>query len=72
MSNQNILWSTTPIIASELSVGSKLITDNGIILEKISEETWKYKTSFTNISYNNNSVDNFKLIESIDFIVETN
>lgn len=64
-------WSSFDKSAAELSVGSKLSNSNGIILEKVSDEIWEYKTAASKISYNNNSIDALKSIESITFNVET-
>lgn len=65
------IWSSYHKSASELSVGSKISSSNGIVLEKISEQLWEYKTASNKISYSNNSIDNFKQIEYIEFNVET-
>jgi len=65
-------WSSFEKSAAELSIGSKLSNSNGIILEKVSDETWEYKSITNKISYNNQSIDSFKSIDSITFSVETN
>lgn len=68
---ENTLWSACENSAEELPIGSKLFSQNGIIISKISSELWEYKTSFNTISYNNCSIDNFKTIEAIEFNVES-
>lgn len=64
-------WWQYSISAEELTVGSKLVSDNGIVLEKVSDQTWEYTSASNRISYNNNSIDAFKSIDAVEFNVET-
>lgn len=66
------LWSETDIIAEDLPIGSKLSSTNDIVFKKTAEEVWEYQTESSKISYNNRSIDCFKTIDTITFIVETN
>ncbi len=47
-------WGLFNLNAEELEIGSKLINSNdSIIIEKVSDEIWEYKTASNKISYNN-------------------
>lgn len=65
-------WWQLSMSAETFAIGTRLVSDNGIIIEKVSNEIWEYKTASNKISYNNRSIDCLKSIDSITFSVESN
>jgi hypothetical protein len=63
-------WGLFSLSAAELSIGSSLVSNNGIIITKVTDELWEYKTATSKISYNNNSIDSFKSIDPFNLTVE--
>lgn len=61
---------TTAYSAAELSIGTVLKNSSGIEIKKISDNLWKYEAETGSISYNNNSIDSLKNIDSVFFEVE--
>lgn len=56
--------------ASELTIGSRLTNSSGVVIKKIADNIWQYTAKSGNLSYNDNSIDALKSIDSIFFDVE--